>query len=129
MAAEFAGVLHITVVSIDEFSDTAGFMDRTDPYVSLTLGDETYKTTVKDNAGGKNVVFDEKLSFNKQLQENILKVKVYDKDTLSDDFLGERDVDLNLQDLDGESDDPVPFDIVHKGKVVGKVYLKFDACV
>ena len=64
----------ITVVSIDEFSDTAGFMDRTDPYVSLTLGDETYKTTVKDNAGGKNVVFDEKLSFNKQLQENILKV-------------------------------------------------------
>jgi len=64
----------ITVVSIDEFSDTAGFMDRTDPYVSLTLGDETYKTTVKDNAGGKNVVFDEKLSFNKQLIENILQV-------------------------------------------------------
>ena len=62
------------MASIDEFSDTAGFMDRTDPYVALTLGDETYKTSVKDNAGGKNVVFDEKLSFNKQASENILKV-------------------------------------------------------
>jgi len=33
MAAEFSGVLHITVHKIDEFSDMAGFMDRTDPYV------------------------------------------------------------------------------------------------
>ena len=40
----------------------------------LTLGNETYKTTCKDNAGGKNVTFEETLSFNKNMEENILKV-------------------------------------------------------
>ena len=31
--------------------------------------------------------------------ESTLKVRVYDKDTLSDDILGEYDVNLNLQNL------------------------------
>ena len=39
----------------------------------LTLGNETYKTKVKDNAGG-SCIFNEKISFNKQATENILKV-------------------------------------------------------
>ena len=34
----FSGVLHVNVHKIDEFSDTAGVMDRTDPYVLLQLG-------------------------------------------------------------------------------------------
>jgi hypothetical protein len=45
----------------------------------LKLGDEQYKTSFKDNAGGKNVVFDEKFSFNKKEGSRILTVKVYDK--------------------------------------------------
>ena len=40
----------------------------------LTLGDEMYKTTCKDNAGGKNVNYEETLSFKKNMEENILKV-------------------------------------------------------
>ena len=39
--------------------------------------------------------------------ESTLKVRVYDKDTLSDDILGEYDVNLNLQNLvkeDAESE-------------------------
>ena len=39
--------------------------------------------------------------------QSTLKVRVYDKDTLSDDILGEYDVNLNLQNLvkeDAESE-------------------------
>ena len=41
--------------------------------------------------------------------ESTLKVRVYDKDTLSDDILGDHDVNLNLQNLvkeDAESEVP-----------------------
>jgi len=39
----------------------------------LELGNETYKTSTKDNAGG-TCKFEEKFSFNKQHGENLLKV-------------------------------------------------------
>ena len=45
----FAGVLHVTVHKIDEFSDNAGLMDRTDPYVWLQLGGDKQQTSYKDN--------------------------------------------------------------------------------
>ena len=48
-AGAFAGMLHVTVHKIDEFSDTAGFMDRTDPYVSLQLGGDKQQTSYKDD--------------------------------------------------------------------------------
>ena len=78
-AHEFACLHHmyqITVVKIDEFSDDAGLImtDRTDPFVSLTLGNQTFKTAVKDNAGGKNVEFNERLSFKKDRTSTTLKV-------------------------------------------------------
>jgi len=65
------------VVKIDEFTDDAGFImvDRTDPYVSLTLGKQTSKTSVKDDAGGKNVVFNEVMSFHKEKTGNELMVR------------------------------------------------------
>ena len=34
----FEGVLAVLVHSIVDFSDTAGFMDRTDPFVELKVG-------------------------------------------------------------------------------------------
>jgi len=54
-----------------------------------------------------------------------------DSDTLSNDLLGEREVDLDLQDLEGdvEDKDPIPFDVVKEGKTVGTIYLSFAACV
>jgi hypothetical protein len=42
----------------------------------LTLGNETYKTSTKDNAGG-TCLFKEKLSFNKQAGENMLTVSLF----------------------------------------------------
>ena len=40
----FGGQIHVTVHRIEGFSDTAGFMDKTDPYVQLVLGKEKRKT-------------------------------------------------------------------------------------
>ena len=48
-AGEFAGLLHVTVHKIDDFSHTAGFMDRTDPYVLLRLGSDEQTTSCKEN--------------------------------------------------------------------------------
>jgi len=112
---------------IDEFADSAGFMDRTDPYVALSLGSEKQKTSCKNNVGG-SVVFDETLSFDKQLFQSMLNVKVYDADTLSDDCLGEHNINLNLEDLqvNEERETPMPFEMVHEGKTAGKVYLMFS---
>jgi hypothetical protein len=42
----FAGVLHVIVERIDEFRDNAGVGDRTDPYVSVSLGMELTKLGV-----------------------------------------------------------------------------------
>ena len=59
--------------------------------------------------------------------ENNLKVRVYDKDTLSDDILGEYDVNLNLQNLvkeDAESE------VIRKARVVapGWFHCDCDCC-
>jgi hypothetical protein len=48
-AGPFSGVLLAHVHRIEGFSDFAGFMDRTDPYVTLQLGSDIQKTSVKDN--------------------------------------------------------------------------------
>ena len=41
--------LLVTVHLIDDFADHAGLKDRTDPFVSLQLGEELYRTAIKDN--------------------------------------------------------------------------------
>ena len=48
-AGAFAGMLHVTVHKIDEFSNTFGFFDRKDPYVLLQLGREKQNTSCKND--------------------------------------------------------------------------------
>lgn len=43
----FVGQLHVKVFKIEGFADSAGMMDKTDPYVSATMGKSTKKTSVK----------------------------------------------------------------------------------
>ena len=43
----FAGQMHVKVFKIEGFSDSAGPMDKSDPYVSITVGKSTQKTNVK----------------------------------------------------------------------------------
>jgi hypothetical protein len=58
----FAGTVHVRVFRIMNFKDTAGWMDKADPFVQLGMGKMMHKTAVKHNAGG-TVVFDEVFSF------------------------------------------------------------------
>jgi len=102
-------------------------MDKTDPYLVLELGHETLKTSVKNNAGGTNVIFDETMCFSKKLSDHVLTVKVYDKDTRRDDFLGNCEVDLNAITLpNGGETDVLSFVVVNKDKTAGKVLLVFS---
>jgi hypothetical protein len=125
----FAGIFHVTVLWIDEFADTAGFRDRTDPYVSLSLGSETLKTSTQDNAGGSNVVFNETLTFHKPLLRGLLTVSVMDEDTLVHDTLGACVVDVHSLELaaDYESAEPECYKVMRKGsqETAGCVYLRF----
>lgn len=54
----FAGDIHVKVFSISDFQETAGLMDKTDPFVKLTIGKVQHMTRVKNNVGG-SAVFDE----------------------------------------------------------------------
>jgi hypothetical protein len=57
-------------------------MDKTDPYISLSLASETLRTSCLDNAGG-DARFNETLTFqSKPLMDGKLIVQVFDKDTL-----------------------------------------------
>ena len=125
----FQGDLHVTVLGIKNFTDCAGFMDKTDPYVQLQLGDEIQKTSVKDNAGG-TVSFNETLKFQKELGDNTLIITVMDEDTTIDDTLGEIKIDLRHEDL--TSTEPVTFQLTkrtskHSKATVGQVLLVFNA--
>ena len=130
-AGAFSGQFYITVEKIDEFSDTAGFMDTTDPFVEITVGNQTLRTSDQNNAGGSNVSFGETLQFNKQLLDKSMKVRVFDKNVISDTLLGELDVNLNSQKLidDAASADSIPFELHAGGKgasPAGKVMLVFS---
>eukprot|EP00802_Teleaulax_amphioxeia_P002823 Tamp_02826.p1 GENE.Tamp_02826~~Tamp_02826.p1 ORF type:complete len:454 (+),score=66.49 Tamp_02826:2487-3848(+) len=133
----FAGTVHVRVFRILNFKDTAGWMDKTDPFVQLRLGKTTRKTSVKNNAGGA-AVFDEVFSFQKDLAHTELQVAVYDSDTLSNDLLGRTSIDLNGQSWSETVDelgglvDGKSFDVfdAKSGKVVqGQVVLAFAASV
>lgn len=107
-------------MKIDGFSDTAGFMDKTDPFVELELGKEKYKTKVMNNAGGK-ADFNEEFAFDKKEGDQTIRLKVYDSDTMSNDLLGSRDIDL-----DDSSTGNGWYNVVKGGKETGKVLLEFS---
>jgi hypothetical protein len=107
----FEGKLTVTVERIN-IPYTGGWMERADPFVKLTLGHETMRTSVKKNAGG-NVIYRETCTFNKQLTHGKLRVAVMDKDTLVDDIQGECTIDLHQMHIDGgfNRTEPSPFQV------------------
>ncbi|GAA0187035.1 GTPase-activating protein [Lithospermum erythrorhizon] len=88
---EFLGLIKVNVVRGTNL--VVRDMTSSDPYVVLSLGNQTLKTRViKKNL---NPVWNEQLMLS--IPENIppLKIRVYDKDTFStDDFMGEAEVDI-----------------------------------
>jgi len=130
----------------------------TDPFVKLILGKEEHKTAVKKDAGG-TVTFDETFSFTlpvknksvyspssanlssidvqsllKDRGDTILKVLVYDSDTLSSDLLGQSEINLSdqpdafvrIEDL-GSLSRGMPYAMVDSktGREQGTVHLAF----
>ena len=109
-------------LSIDLPTFLAAFLPPQDPTTPFSL------SVTVTWLPGKDVVFNETFSFNKQIHEAALQVAVFDKDTLSDDFLGQGSLDLHDLNLEADAErlDPVQVVTNLKGKPAGKVYLKFS---
>ncbi|PKI42226.1 ADP-ribosylation factor GTPase-activating protein AGD12-like [Punica granatum] len=88
---EFIGVLKVKVVKGTNLAIRD--MLSSDPYVILTLGQQTAQTTVvKSNL---NPVWNEELMLSVPQHFGPLKLQVYDHDTFSaDDIMGEAEIDL-----------------------------------
>ena len=129
------GTVHVRVFRIINFKDTAGFMDKTDPYVKLQYGTTMQKTAAKNNAGG-NAVFNEVFSFVRNPSQNQLQVGVFDSDTLRDDLLGATTIDLSRQRFCNSEEelrrmqDGQSYNVLDAtGKVQGQVVLAFSVSV
>ncbi|KAK4746964.1 hypothetical protein SAY87_026001 [Trapa incisa] len=88
---EFVGLIKVNVVKGTNL--VVRDMMTSDPYVILTLGQQSVRTRVIKN--NLNPVWNEKLMLS--IPDNIphLKVLVYDKDTFfADDFMGEAEIDI-----------------------------------
>ncbi|KAK4774317.1 hypothetical protein SAY86_009252 [Trapa natans] len=88
---EFVGLIKVNVVKGTNLA--VRDMMTSDPYVILTLGQQSVRTRVIKN--NLNPVWNEMLILS--IPDNIprLKVIVYDKDTFStDDFMGEAEIDI-----------------------------------
>ncbi|KAL3537744.1 hypothetical protein ACH5RR_001110 [Cinchona calisaya] len=88
---EFIGLIKVNVVRGTNLA--VRDMVTSDPYVILSLGNQSVKTRVIKN--NLNPVWNEKLMLS--IPENVppLKLLVYDKDTFTtDDFMGEAEIDI-----------------------------------
>ncbi|XP_051123035.1 probable ADP-ribosylation factor GTPase-activating protein AGD11 [Andrographis paniculata] len=89
---EFVGLIHVTIVRGTNLA--VRDMVSSDPYVILSLGNQSTKTRVIKNS--LNPVWNEKLMLSIPQEIPPLKLYVYDKDTFStDDFMGNADIDIN----------------------------------
>uniref|UniRef100_A0A7S0MX40 C2 domain-containing protein n=1 Tax=Cryptomonas curvata TaxID=233186 RepID=A0A7S0MX40_9CRYP len=94
--------LQVKVVRLQDGPSTAGFMDKTDPYIKLMLQDSNGRSTMKQvktqhvsNAGG-NATFNATFTFPITPGQDILSVELWDKDDFNkDDFLGRGMVNIN----------------------------------
>ena len=64
-----------------------------DPYCVITVGDTTLKTKA-DKEGGKRPKWNETLDFECSEEVTEIRVKLYDKDVVHDDYIGEGVVTL-----------------------------------
>ena len=95
------GIVHLTFHSGRDLNDQDSFGEKQDPYVIATILNEKQKTSVH-KAGGVSPVWEEQLSFNGPSlsttgwtgSEQVL-LQVYDKDRLSDDFIGDHETTVS----------------------------------
>ena len=83
-----------------------------DPYTSVTLGEQRFKTRVKEDMG-KEPFWNEIFWFDVNTYEDSIKVQVLNENTFRDSVLGE--IDINLSTLCVESLDQW-FKLINEGK-------------
>jgi hypothetical protein len=89
MSGPATGTLTLTLHRGIDLYDT-NTIGKQDPYVKVSIGKEKQKTKVH-NSGGKNPVWEQAILFNintTDVKKDIVKFEVYDKETVSDDFIG-----------------------------------------
>lgn len=88
---EFVGLIKVNVVR--GYNLVVRDMVTSDPYVILSLGEQSMKTRVIKN--NLNPVWNEQLMLSIPMHIPPLKLLVYDKDTFKyDDFMGEAEIDI-----------------------------------
>ena len=112
------GTLEVLVVEAKNLKSS--LLDKTDPYVKLTVGGKTLKTTTKNNAG-THAEWSEKFEFDVYDGVNELYMEVWDADTGKDDLRGSKTIDLQHAFDKGTHD--ATFTLTHKDKHAGDVRL------
>ena len=94
-----------------------------DPYVKATLGNITKYTHVEQNKG-KYPQWSEIIKFNYN-NEGYMKLDVYDKDVIQDDYVGGTLIDFNniSNQINGPPND---YPILLNNQIVGSVKLMFE---
>lgn len=106
-----------------ELKKDLGHVFKQDPYVILQVGDQKHQTKAITR-GGKNPTWNETFEFDKK-DEDLLKIQLYDKDTIgSDKFLGEGSKALLGLLIPGVN--PYYIEISDKGKETGKVLIETE---
>jgi Ca2+-dependent lipid-binding protein len=112
------GTLEVIVVEAKNLKSS--LMDKTDPYVVLTVGGKKQKTTVKNNAG-KQAEWNEKFQFDIFDGVSEMYVEVWDDDAGKDDLRGSKVIDLNNA-FDKKTVD-ASFSLTHHDKHAGDIKL------
>jgi len=133
MKTTFDGYLDVTIA--DARLSTSQRRSKQDPYCAVTLGSgglknlmegesfgkERFQTKVH-NGGGQHPAWDEthSLSLKNMKLDSYLKVKLYDKDTIKDDFLGEAKITLQEL-LRWDRGEVGYFPIYNSSQVIGQI--------
>ena len=130
---ERATEILVKVFKICDFKETSGYLDISDPYVQVSCGSQSQRTATKVDAGG-SASFEEIFSFTKDSLDstNVLRVVVYDSDSVKDDVLGALEIDLgkqhfcsNRQELEAVGSG-TPFHVLNaQQQTQGTVFLAF----
>jgi len=86
------GKLTITVIEAKELKDTE-LIGKMDPYTTVEIGKEKFKTKVQKKAG-KTPHWNQTFIFNLEGKEDALHVNVFDEELISDDHIGRVDIPL-----------------------------------
>ena len=80
---------NIHVHRIEGFSDSSGFMDKTDPFVKIIVGSQN-----KREFKTQETFTFEQVSELLPAEEHLVTIQVWDKDFLSDDLMGQSEIDM-----------------------------------